>query len=497
MNMHLNLSFVLAVLTPQPPMAAEAGLARLLPGPLHAPITAVVVDSRQVTPGAVFVALRGERVDGHLFVTDALRRGAVAAIVEQDVVPDAECWPVDTRAFTLQHSASLSLPLLLRVESSLQALQNCAAAWRTVVGASSGLRIVGVTGSVGKTSTKELIAAVLGRRFATLKSTGNQNNEIGLPLTLLRLTPGHQRAVLEMGMYYPGDIALLARLAQPHIGVITNVGPVHLERAGSMAAIAQAKGELIETLPAAGVAILNYDDPLVMPMAARTAARLFTYGLDERADLWASDVTSEGHEGIRFTLHHAGEELHIKAPLLGRHSVHTALRAAAVGLVEELSWQEIVEGLQDVQAQLRLVVVSGPHGSLIIDDSYSASPAATLAALNLLADLPAAGRRLAVLGDMRELGEETEIGHRKVGQRAADVVQRLIAVGPLARLIADEALNAGMAPDCVTHTEDNTIAADLLRNTLHTGDLVLVKGSRALHLEEIVAALSRPQSEAS
>ncbi len=494
--MPLTLSHLVAVLTHQPSTAAISDL--------QMPISTVVVDSRQVEPGAVFVALPGERTDGHSFVTDALRRGAVAAIVEQDVVPDAECWLVDTRAFTLQHSASPSnwpptgKPLVLRVENSLRALQAWAAAWRTDCGAVSGLRVIGITGSVGKTSTKESAAAVLTQRFSTLKSAGNQNNEIGVPLTLLRLTASVQRAVLEMGMYYPGDIALLARLARPDIGVITNVGPVHLERAGSIERIAQAKAELVEALPAAGVAILNRDDPLVMQMAARSAARVFTYGLDSRADLWADEVISEGQDGIRFVLHYAGEHLHIKVPTLGRHSVHTALRAAAVGLIEGLNWQEIVEGLQDVQGQLRLVVAPGLRGITIIDDTYSASPAATLAALNLLADLPVSSdaRRIAVLGDMLELGDHTEIGHRKVGQRAADVVARLVTVGPLARLIADEALNAGMTPGSVAQVNDNAGAVTVLRSMVQRGDLVLVKGSRALHLEEIVAALSQLDHEA-
>ncbi|MFZ1405641.1 MAG: UDP-N-acetylmuramoyl-tripeptide--D-alanyl-D-alanine ligase [Anaerolineae bacterium] len=521
--MQLTLSHLLAVLanpaaislnTPSPATVSDlrspisdlrspvAGL-RSPVSDLRSPISTVVVDSRQVQPGAVFVALAGERTNGHSFVTDALHRGAVAAIVEQDVVPDAECWIVDTRAFVLQHSASsfspppTGRPLLLRVENSLQALQAWAAAWRADVGAVSGLRVIGITGSVGKTSTKESVASVLARRFPTLKSVGNQNNEIGVPLTLLRLTPADRRAVLEMGMYYLGDIALLARLAQPQVGVITNVGPVHLERAGSLERIAQAKGELIEALPASGVAILNQDDPLVMALAPRSAARVFTYGLDSRADLWADEISSEGQEGIRFALHYEGDHLHVKVPMLGRHSVHTALRAAAVGLVEGLNWQEIIEGLQDVQAQLRLVVAPGLRGSMVIDDTYSASPAATLAALNLLADLavPSGARRIAVLGDMRELGDQTEIGHRKVGQRAADVAGKLVAVGPLARLIAAEALSAGMAPGNVAQVNDNAGAVAVLRSMVQSGDLILVKGSRALHLEEIVAALSRPESE--
>lgn len=486
MTVPLTLGHLLAALTAQPVTSGEW---------LKIPISDVVVDSRRVTPGSLFVALVGEKADGHGYVAEALQRGAVAALVEQDMVFDAECWILDTRAPVIQHSASLSpKPVLVRVENTLLALQTFAAHWRATVGALTSLRVVGITGSIGKTSTKEVVASVLGQRFPTIKSEGNLNNEIGLPLTLLRLTSAHRRAVLEMGMYTVGDIAMLCRLAQPHIGVVTNVGPVHLARAGSMERIAQGKAELVQALPPDGVAILNRDDSIVTAMAAKTQAQVFTFGLDPAADVWASEVTSEGLEGIRFRLHYQDEVLQVRVPLLGRHSVHTALGAVAVGLVEGLTWEEIIAGLQDVQAQLRLVLAPGIQGTTLLDDTYSASPAATLAALNLLADLPvpSGARRLAVLGDMLELGDYSETGHRKVGQRAADVVDVLVTVGPMAHWIAEEAVIGGMAPVAVLAVDQNAAAVEALQPIVREGDLILIKGSRALHMEEIVTALSQP-----
>ena len=284
MTLQLTLAHLLTALTENPIAVGDW---------LQTPLDNVAIDSRRVTPGCLFVALVGEKTDGHSYVAEALQRGAVAALVEQDLVFDAECWMLDTRAPVIQHSASLSpIPVLIRVENTLLALQTFAADWRATVGAHSSLRVLGITGSSGKTSTKEAVASVLGQRHTTIKSESNLTNEIGLPLTLLRLTPAHRRAVLEMGMYTVGDIAMLCRLAQPHIGLVTNVGPVLLARAGSMARIAQGKAELVRALPADGVAILNRDDSIVNAMAQKTQARVFTFGLDPTSDVWASEVTS-------------------------------------------------------------------------------------------------------------------------------------------------------------------------------------------------------------
>jgi len=447
--------------------------------------TAVVVDSRQAQPGWTFIALRGERADGHDYVGDALERGAAMVVVQRLV--EAQAVPVDLTVPQPALPEAWSVPVMLRVPDTLQALQRLAAFWRR----RHSPRVIGVTGSVGKTTTKELVADVLSRRYVTLKSEQSYNNEIGLPLTLLQLTSEHERIVLEMGMYDVGEIADLARIALPHIGVVTIIGPVHLERARTMERIVQAKTELVQALPPApeGVAILNCDDPRVLGMREATRAQVFTYGLSPEADLWADGIEGLGLEGVRFRLHYREEILHVKVPLLGRHSVHTALRAAAVGLVEGLTWQEIVEGLRAPSPQLRLVAVPGPRGSTILDDTYNASPASTIAALNLLDELT--GRKIAVLGDMLELGDYEEEGHRKVGVRAADVADVLVVVGGRGRIIGEEALEVGMPPERVHLLEDNEAAIQLLESMVGEGDVVLVKGSRAMRMEEIVNALGR------
>ncbi len=374
-------------------------------------ISEASIDSRQLIPGSFFVALKGEHVDGHQFVAQAFQRGALAALVEHDVPGDAPV--VDVRSGALPVDFTLpGAPFCIRVQDSLKALQTIARFWRRQF----NLRVVGITGSVGKSTTKELTAEVLAQRYATLKNPGNLNNEIGLPLSLLQLNGHHQRAVLEMGFFVPGEIAFLCDLALPSVGVITNIGTVHAERAGSKEAIARGKSELVQALPPApdGVAVLNYDDPLVRPMAQATQARVFFYGLNQQADLWADEVESMGLEGIRFKLHYQSEAITLRAPLIGQHSVHTAMRAAAVGLVEGLSWQEIAAGLQRGGSQLRLVAVHTKNGALILDDTYNASPESVLAALNLLSELD--GRKVAVLGDMYELGPYEKEGHEIVGR---------------------------------------------------------------------------------
>jgi len=274
------------------------GLLGIRPQGFDQPVATTVVDSRRVEPGALFVALKGEHVDGHDYVADAFSQGAVAAVVEREVVTEALF--LDLTAPDLQSRIAdfqFSIPLLLKVPDSLQALQQAAAFWRR----RHNVRVIGITGSVGKTTTKEQAAAVLARRYVTLKSEASYNNEIGLPLTLMHLTDEHERVVLEMGMYDVGEIRDLARIAQPHVGVVTIIGPVHMERAGTIERIVKAKSELLEALPPApeGVAILNYDDERVRGMAQATSARVFYYGLSAEADLWADRIEGLGLDGTR------------------------------------------------------------------------------------------------------------------------------------------------------------------------------------------------------
>jgi UDP-N-acetylmuramoyl-tripeptide--D-alanyl-D-alanine ligase len=411
-----------------------------------------------------------------------LEAGAAAALI--DTMVEGSPLIIDTtqRPFPALPSP-LETPFCLLVEDALGAIQDIAGVHRKQF----DVRVVGITGSVGKTMTKEAVHSVLSRSFPTLKSEESYNNEIGVPLTLLRLEERHKRVVVELGMYALGEIAHLADIALPQVGVVINVTHSHLERLGSLERIAQAKAELVEALPPDGIAILNGDDPHVKAMAELTEARVFCYGLSPDNDLWASHVESRGLDGVRFQMHFGRETVHVKIPLLGRHSVHTALAAAAVGLVEGQPWGLIVAGLRDIEVQLRLLATTGVNGSTLIDDSYNSSPASCLAALNLLADLK--GRKIAVLGDMLELGSYEEEGHRKVGRRVAEVVDKLVTVGELGAVIGREAVAVGMDESDVFFAQDNDEAAESLRNLVTSGDLVLIKGSRGMHMEDIVAEL--------
>jgi len=455
-------------------------------------ITEGAIDSRQIAPGALFIALPGEHHDGHDFVGEAFQAGAGYALVSRDL---SSQFPIlDLRQPVLPEGLNDQLSRLegafcIQVMDPLDALQQVAKFWRSKL----DVQVIGITGSVGKSTTKEVVAEVLSQRYLTLKNKGNLNNEIGLPLTLLSLTEEHERAVLEMGFYIPGEIKLLCDIAVPRIGVVTNIGTVHASRAGSQEEIARGKSELVQALPEDGFAILNYDDPLVRKMADQTHAHVFFYGMDEMVDLWADNVESLGLEGILFWMHYRqhknrpAEILQLRVPLIGRHSVQTVLRAAAVGLVDGLTWQEIVSGLRSASNELRLIAVRTKNGALILDDTYNASPESMLAALNLLHDLD--GRKVAVLGDMLELGLYEQRGHEMVGIRAAEVVDELVTLGERGRIIAQAALDAGLPPNKITMLDQVEQAIQYLQPDLKPDDVVLVKGSNMMRMDRIVTAL--------
>ncbi len=421
------------------------------------------IDSRTTRRGDLFFAIPGERQDGHDFIRAALAAGASGAFVER---------PVERadRATVFQ------------VSSTLVALQRLAAHWR----GTHDIPIVAITGSVGKTTCKELVAVVLGSRWKVLKSEANLNTEIGIPLTLLRLRSEHERAVLEFGMYARGDIALLARIARPRTGVVTNIGPVHLERLGSMGAIASAKGELVEALPAEGTAILNGDDWRTASLAQRTGARVLLYGQSEQCHVRASGLQSAGLAGFSFKLSFEEQSAEVSCPLPGKHHVYPALAAAAVAISEGMALSEIAGALREARPNLRLRILPGPNGSTIIDDSYNASPASMLAVLDLLAELP--GRRLALLGDMRELGTAQEEGHRSVGQRAATACDLLLTTGERITPLAEAARDAGGG--AVHQFESPDEALRFLKRELKAGDTVLIKASRAAGMESVVEGLT-------
>lgn len=434
-------------------------------------------DSRRVQPGQLFIAIKGERLDGHSFVADAAANGASAALV--------------SREWASAHDAKI--PLLV-VEEPVAALQRLAAKRRADRGDS--LTVIGVTGSIGKTSTKEVVASVIDDRFPTYRSPGNLNNEIGLPLSLLDVALHHEVAVLEMGGAYAfGELTLLAEIAQPKIGVVTNIHPVHIKRMGSIEAIAETKTELVAALPSDGAAILNGDDPRVRAMADRTNARTITYGLHSDNDVWADQVVAEALEGTSFRVHIDGEPFHVKVPLVGGHAVDLALAGIATGHALGMHISEMMAGLKDPAIQVRLLVIPGPRGSRLIDDTYNASTPSVLSALSLLEQMQPT-RAIAVLGDMRELGSLAEEEHRVVGRRAGHVADVLVTYGDLARTIAEEAevllpedVNGRPPRVAPFALDERQQLIDFLRNELREGDVVLLKGSRGLEMEDFVTAL--------
>jgi UDP-N-acetylmuramoyl-tripeptide--D-alanyl-D-alanine ligase len=432
------------------------------------------VDSREVVAGNLFVALPGERTDGHRFLVEAIARGAAALVVSRPIAAG------DLVAAAAQPGGVT----IVEVPDTLRALQAVAAAWR----ARFDPLVVGVTGSIAKTSTKEAIATVLSSALVTLKNEGNQNNEIGLPLTVLRLRPDHQAAVLEMGMYVGGEIADLARIGRPEIGVVTAVQPVHLSRIGTIEAVEQAKGELVEALPPDGVAILNADDERVRRMASRTSARVVTYGFAPDAAVRADEVESAGPDGMRFSLVTGGKRRSVSIPTLGRLAVHNALAGAAVGLSSGLDPEQVAIALRagwSAPHRGTLILVGGVT---IVDDSYNSAPASVIAALDILAGMP--GRKVAVLGEMLELGDGHEPGHERAGAAAAAVAELLVVIGANAAGIVRGARDAGMSADWIVEVPDREAALAALSERLAAGDVVLVKASRGIALDLLVDDLA-------
>ncbi|HET6380210.1 MAG TPA: UDP-N-acetylmuramoyl-tripeptide--D-alanyl-D-alanine ligase [candidate division Zixibacteria bacterium] len=454
-------------------LAATGG--RLLRETSVQSFSTAVVDSRGVTPGCLFVALRGERTDGHRFVADAAASGAAVALVERPVeVPDGSDMAV------------------VQVPDALRALQDVAAWWRSRF----AVRVVGITGSTGKTMAKEMVADVLARTLSVLRNEGNLNSESGLPMTLLRLEREHRVAVLEMSMYTEGEIARLCEIARPEVGVVLAVHPTHLERAGSIEAIQRAKSELPAALPADGLAVLNADDPRVAVMAEVTRAEVLTFGLGATAEVRAVDVASLGLAGTEFTLVAPWGTRRLRSATPGRHLVPHALAAAAVAERFGVPLSEVEAALAaGSRAEHRMAPVEAASGATLIDDTYNASPVSMGGALDFLADtpLPDGGRRLAVLGDMLELGPEEERLHREMGTKAAGIVDGLVAVGPRGRWIAEAARAAGLQR--VATTADAEEAASVLERELApgVGDLVLLKASRGIELDRTVDLLTGRQ----
>jgi UDP-N-acetylmuramoyl-tripeptide--D-alanyl-D-alanine ligase len=426
-------------------------------------------DSRIVQPGEVFFALRDQR-DGHEFVADAFARGARAAVVQRAVpAPDDA--------------------LLIEVSQPLHALRRLAEALRDAY----PIPAVGITGNVGKTTTKEAVAAALGARYRVLRTAASFNNEIGVPLTFLRIEPTHEVAVIELGFYVPGEIADLCLLVRPRFGVITEIPaiPVHFARTPSVEAIAAGKAELIEALPDDGIAFLNADSPRVRALAPRTRARVVLFGESADAELRATDVRAEGLAGLRFTASYEGERVPVALPIPGRQLVPAALAALGVAHALGVPLAEGAVALGTLEQPAHRMEVRRGAGVTVIDDSYNASPAAVAAALAVLRDVR--GRRIALLGDMLELGTFSADAHEALGRDAARSTDVLIGIGELARTSVGAARAAGLAEAYWAPEPGEALV--LLRGLQRQGDTILVKGSHSLALDRLADALVRPVAE--
>jgi len=437
-------------------------------------VSAVSTDSRSVKPGELFVALRGPRFDGHDFIGEVARKGVQLTVADASWLGAHEIPP---------GIAVISVP------DTLHALGDLAAFHRSRF----SIPLVGVTGSNGKTTTKEMLAAILARTGKGLKTSGNLNNLIGLPQMLLQLTEKDRWAVLEMGMSEPGEIDRLAEIAAPQVGIVTNAFPAHLESMGSVEAVAQAKGELFLRLPAGGTAVCNADDPLVCGLTIADGVTRLAYGL-HGAQVTASGLENAGHAGQRFILQIAGAEFPVNLRAFGRHNVLNALAAAAAAFSLGIDASEIrcgLESFEPVEKRFRLEELGDVT---LVDDSYNANPGSMAAALVTLSDIRGSGRALAVLGDMLELGAGAMEAHHEVGRLAATCVCRLYLLGRFAETVKAGALEGGLPDENIVVAEDHEqILADL-RGSLQAGDTILVKGSRGSRMEKVSEGLRAWQS---
>jgi UDP-N-acetylmuramoyl-tripeptide--D-alanyl-D-alanine ligase len=426
------------------------------------------IDSRTVQRGELFFAVQGERLDGHDFVPQALQRGAVAAVVGKNQLAR---YPVKTQ--------------LLAVDDTLSALQTLATAVRRLW----GKPVIGITGSTGKTTTKEAVAHVLSARLRVLKSEGNLNNHFGLPLMLLKLEAQHDVAVVEMGMSHSGEIRALAKIAQPETGVLTNVAPVHLEFFSSIAEIARAKYELVESLPANGTAILNADDEYVSQFGRDFHGKVVLYGLRASADLRAEYIEQRGAEGSTFDVVAGESRQRATLPLVGSHNIHNALAAVAAGLERGMSLAEAVDALASLAPADKRGQVVRLGNITIINDCYNSNPTALQAMVETLAAMPAT-RRIVVAGEMLELGPAGEEMHRQAGRQiAGKKIDVLLGVRGLAHLMVDAARQAGMRTEFFEDPED---AGEWLAREARDGDVILLKASRGVKLERALEIWTAP-----
>ena len=455
--------------------ASSADIEQVFPAAQH--------DSRQIGQGDLFIAIKGEHVDGHSFIPAAAQAGAGAVLCTE---PSTEAPPEF---------------LQIIVPDVVEALHATA---RVRTQRQQNTTLLGITGSNGKTSTKDAAAAVLGRKAPTLKTYASYNSEIGYPLTLLRLEPGHRYAVLEMGAQWVGELTWLCNtIAQPDWAILTNVGAAHLEYFGSQERVAIAKSELVQALPAEGIAILNYDDSNVRSMSEKTQARVLYYGLGEGAHVRGSNIGGDTLRGRHFTLSYQDQQVDIQLRLPGEHGVTIALAAAAAGCAAEMSLQDICMALEALSpARGRGEIKPGPNGSTLIDDTYNANRQSIIAITQAMqaTHLVDGARRWAVLGDIFELGRFARAEHRLSGEALTGVVDYLVAIGDEARYYVEGAIRSSMPAENVYYFDADIengpeleaakhAAADLLKKELKSADLVLLKGSRGMHMETMLNML--------
>jgi len=459
---------------------AEVVGGQVVHGSADAMVNGFSIDSRAVAAGCAFVAIAGERVDGHAFVPAALAAGARVAVVSRwdDEMAEALAGP------------RVGETAVVRVDDAEAALRALASYHRSRL----HCPVVGITGSTGKTTTKDFLAAALPPRFRVVATKGNRNNELGVPLTVLEAGADTDVLIVEMGMRGSGQISGLCEVVRPTLGLVTNIGQTHMEVMGSQDAIVAAKGELVRCVPPEGMVFLNGDDSLSRTLKDVSAAPVTWYGTGESVDVRAHDidVDDDGHPTV--TLSAGDESARVRLPVPGRHNAYTAVAAAAVALHLGASMPEIAAGLEHVVVtDMRMQVFTASNGVTVINDAYNASPTSMRAAISALADIRTDGRRVAVLGDMAELGSLADLAHFRLGEQVAHSgIEGLVTVGALARRIAEGARAAGM--DAATVRPCTTVgeASEVLDDLLTRGDAVLVKASRSMKLESVVEGILRP-----
>jgi UDP-N-acetylmuramoyl-tripeptide--D-alanyl-D-alanine ligase len=425
----------------------------------------VVIDSREVKPGAVFFAIRGERLDGHTFLEHALRTGAGAVVDHPVGAPSGKG--------------------LVLVADTTVALQAFASAVRRAF----PFLLIGVTGSAGKTTTKEMIGTLLETERPTWRSWGNFNNQIGFPLCLSNTPDSAQVVISEMGMNHAGELAMLTRLAPPDIGVYTNIGPVHLEFFDSIDGIAAAKRELLENMKQDGTVVINADDFRVVRISEGFPGRRVLYGVAGNAEYRASSIEERGLLGSRITLRAEGSEYRFELALPGRHNAQNLLAAIATARVAGISWEGITEGVRKIRAAYHRGEIVPWRGAILYDDTYNSNPYALEKALELLSKAESEGRRIAVIGDMLELGGDEIKFHREVGRAIPRNIDAVVAVGNRSGAVLQGAREAGFRPDVLHHFGDAPETAEFLRDFVQEGDVVLLKASRGIGLDRVIALL--------